>query len=128
MTCNYNEYTHALNYKDVYLVPNYSELSSRTQADTSLRIKDFRFTLPIMPSNMRTVVDIKTYHLYADLGVAPIMHRFDMANVDILRRIAHPWRAISVGVKEEDRKGLEDCKYILQTPACVCIEIGRAHV
>ena len=127
MTCNYNEYTHALNYKDVYLVPNYSELSSRTQADTSLRIKDFRFTLPIMPSNMRTVVDIKTYHLYADLGVAPIMHRFDMANVDILRRIAHPWRAISVGVKEEDRKGLEDCKYILQTPACVCIDIAHGH-
>ena len=127
MTGNYNEHTHALNYKDVYLVPNYSELSSRTQADTSLRIKDFRFILPIMPSNMRTVVDIKTYHLYADLGVAPIMHRFDMANVDILRRIAHPWRAISVGVKEEDRKGLEDCKYILQTPACVCIDIAHGH-
>ena len=127
MTGNYNERTHALNYKDVYLVPNFSELMSRTQADTSLKIKDFRFTLPIMPSNMKTVVDLKTYHLYADLGVAPIMHRFDMSNLDTLRRIAHPWRAISVGVKEEDRKGLEDCKHIIQTPACVCIDIAHGH-
>ena len=127
MIDKYNVFTHALNYKDVYLVPNYSELSSRTQADTSIKIKDFRFTLPIMPSNMKTVVDLKAYHLYADLGVAPIMHRFDMANVDILRRITHPWRAISVGVKEEDRNGLEDCKHIIQTPACVCIDIAHGH-
>ena len=127
MTGNYNEHTHALGYKDVYLVPNYTDLASRTQADTSVKIKDFRFTLPIMPSNMKTVVDLKSYHLYADLGVAPIMHRFDISNIDILRRIMHPWRAISVGVKEVDKKGLEDCKHIIQTPACVCIDIAHGH-
>ena len=127
MTGNYNEHTHALGYKDVYLVPNYTDLASRTQADTSVKIKDFRFTLPIMPSNMKTVVDLKSYHLYADLGVAPIMHRFDISNIDILRRIVHPWRAISVGVKEVDKKGLEDCKHIIQTPACVCIDIAHGH-
>jgi len=127
MTGNYNEHTHALGYKDVYLVPNYTDLASRTQADTSVKIKDFRFTLPIMPSNMKTVVDLKSYHLYADLGVAPIMHRFDISNIDILRRIMHPWRAISVGVKEVDKKGLEDCKHIIQTPACICIDIAHGH-
>ena len=50
MTGNYNEHTHALGYKDVYLVPNYSELESRSHADTSVKIKGFKFALPIMPS------------------------------------------------------------------------------
>ena len=127
MVGNYNEYTHALNYRDVYLVPNFSELKSRTEADTSVKIRDFKFTLPVMPSNMKAVVDFKTYHLYADLGLAPIMHRFDMPNVEVLRRIITPWRAISVGVKERDKKELEDCKHITEVPACICIDIAHGH-
>ncbi len=90
MTANYNEYTYALGYKDVYLVPNYSELESRSHADTTVKIKDFKFTLPIMPSNMKSVVDLKTYHLYDSLGLAPIMHRFDMDNVDVMLIYLYP--------------------------------------
>lgn len=124
---NYNEYTHALGFKDVYLVPNYSELESRSLADTSVTIKDFKFTLPIMPSNMKSVVDLKTYHLYDSLGLAPIMHRFDMSNVGILCRITTNWRAISVGVKEQDRKDLQECASLLQRPTCICIDIAHGH-
>jgi GMP reductase len=127
MVGNYNEHTHALNYRDVYLVPNFSELKSRTEADTSVKIRDFKFTLPVMPSNMKAVVDFETYHLYADLGLAPIMHRFDMPNVEVLRRIITPWRAISVGVKERDKKELEECKHITEAPACICIDIAHGH-
>ncbi len=127
MTGNYNEYTHALNYKDVYLVPNYSELISRTDADTSVKIKDFKFTLPIMPSNMKSVVDFKTYHLYADLGLIPIMHRFELSNTDVLQRLTSDWRAVSVGVKDKDKLDLYDCKSITNGPTCVCIDIAHGH-
>jgi len=127
MTGNYNEYTHALGYKDIYLVPNYSELASRSHADTSVRIKGFKFTLPIMPSNMKSVVDLKTYHLYDSLGLAPIMHRFDMSSVDILRRISTDWKAISIGVKPEDRDNLDACRQLSIDPSCVCIDIAHGH-
>jgi len=132
MTSNYNvtycnEHIYALNYKDVYLVPNYSDLSSRTQADTSVKIKDYRFVLPVMPSNMKSVVDLKTYHLYDTLGLIPIMHRFNMTNVDVLRRISTDWKAISVGVKQQDREDLENCKQLSLFPSCVCIDIAHGH-
>jgi GMP reductase len=127
MTANYNEYTYALGYKDVYLVPNYSELESRSHADTTVKIKDFKFTLPIMPSNMKSVVDLKTYHLYDSLGLAPIMHRFDMDNVDVMRRFSTNWKAISVGVKEKDKKDLDVCTYLATPPSCVCIDIAHGH-
>lgn len=127
MTGNYNEYTHALGYKDVYLVPNYSELMSRSHADTSVKIKDFKFSLPIMPSNMKSVVDLPTYHLYSSLGLIPIMHRFDKSNEQILRRITSDWRAISVGVKAGDREDLNACKNLTQNPTCICIDIAHGH-
>ncbi|NBW33500.1 MAG: GMP reductase [Cytophagia bacterium] len=127
MTANYNEYTYALGYKDVYLVPNYSELESRANADTSVKIKDFRFSLPIMPSNMKSVVDLKTYHLYDSLGLAPIMHRFDLSNYKILNSISTNWRAISVGVKQEDREELRKCTSLSLLPTCICIDIAHGH-
>lgn len=127
MTANYNEYSHALGYKDVYLVPNYSELESRSQADTSVKIKGFKFTLPIMPSNMKSVVDLKTYHLYDSLGLAPIMHRFDASNYKILNSISSNWRAISVGVKQEDKEELRKCTNLTLLPTCICIDIAHGH-
>lgn len=127
MTGNYNEHTHALGYKDVYLVPNYSELESRSKADTSVKIKDYRFSLPIMPSNMKSVVDLKTYHLYDSLGLAPIMHRFDISNSKILNSISTNWRAISVGVKQEDKEELRKCTNLSLPPTCICIDIAHGH-
>ena len=127
MTGKYNEYTHALNYKDIYLVPNYSELISRSDADTSVKIKDFKFTLPIMPSNMKSVVDFRTYQLYAELGVIPVMHRFGVNNVDVLQRLISDWKAISVGVKKQDKEDLNNCEGLAQDPSCICIDIAHGH-
>lgn len=127
MTGIYHEYTHSLGFKDVYLVPNYSELESRTQADTSVKIRDFKFSLPIMPSNMKSVVDINTYHLYANIGLIPIMHRFNLKPNDVLKRFNSDWKAISVGVKDEDKADLQLCESIGLTPTCICIDIAHGH-
>ena len=124
MTPNYNEYTHALAYKDVYLVPNYSEIKSRTLADTSVKIKDFKFTLPVMPSNMRSVINLNNYHTYNSLGVIPIMNRFDMSNWDFLNKCVADWKAISIGVKHEDQQDLYE---LGRTPTCICIDIAHGH-
>lgn len=124
MTLNYNEYTHALGYKDVYLVPNYSELESRALVDTSVRIKDFKFTLPVMPSNMKSVVNLNVYHTYNNLGVIPVMNRFDMSNHEFLNSCMADWKAISVGVKLVDQQGLCDVQH---TPTCICIDIAHGH-
>jgi len=48
-----------LYYKDVYLIPKYSELSSRSKADTSVIFGNKKFKLPVTPSNMKSVIDEK---------------------------------------------------------------------
>lgn len=124
MTPNYNEYTHALGYKDVYLVPNYSELESRTLVDTTIKIKDFKFNLPVMPSNMKAVVNFDVYHTYNNLGIIPIMNRFEMTNREFLNACIADWKAISIGVKEIDAL---EIKELTRPPTCVCIDIAHGH-
>jgi GMP reductase len=118
----------ALNYSDVYLTPNYSELKSRAEADTSVTIKDFTFKLPIIPANMKSVIDLSTYHKYFLSGVIPIMHRFNVDNAQFLKGCQCDWKAISVGVKEKDVTELYELRhfYNLQ-PTCVCIDIAHGH-
>lgn len=125
MSCN--DRLEALNYKDVYLVPNYSNLKSRADADTTIKIKKFRFDLPIIPANMASVVDIGVYNLYYNAGLMPIMHRFGTSNLSVLKQITVPWKAISVGVKESDKVDLQDCFAYNLYPDCVCIDIAHGH-
>lgn len=124
MTTEYNEYTHALGYKDIYLVPNYSDLESRALADTTVKIKDFKFSLPVMPSNMSSVISYDTYPVYNNAGVIPIMNRFDMSNTEFLNRIVGDWKAISIGVKDKDKAELHEYVY---APTCICIDIAHGH-
>mgnify|MGYP000334232888 CR=1 FL=1 len=48
-----------LNYSDILLVPKYSELDSRESANISFKLGKFTFNLPVVPSNMKTVIDIE---------------------------------------------------------------------
>ncbi|NBP12775.1 GMP reductase, partial [bacterium] len=49
----------ALYYDEIYLIPKYSELSSRSEADTTVKLGEKTFNLPIVPSNMKAVIDEK---------------------------------------------------------------------
>jgi GMP reductase len=66
----------SLNYKDVHLVPNYSELESRAQADTFVDFGKFTFKLPLVPANMASCIDMTKATGLAQNGYFYIMHRF----------------------------------------------------
>jgi len=83
-----------LSYKDVCLVPKYSELESRALADTSVDLCGFRFKLPCVPANMETVIDPKIAHFLSENGYFYIMHRFNI-DVDFVRK-AQDWKLISI--------------------------------
>lgn len=67
----------ALSYDDVYLVPNYSELESRSKADTTIELGKFRFKLPVVPSNMETVINESWAKWMNDNDYFYVMHRFN---------------------------------------------------
>ena len=101
--------TRSLNYKDIHLVPNYSELKSRSQADVFVDFGKFTFQLPIVPSNMASCIDLAKATWLARNKYFYIMHRFYEYDVILnwMRRMNKcqdllPFVSISVGIKERD--------------------------
>lgn len=99
----------SFNYNNIHLVPNYSELKSRSEADTSVKLGNFIFKLPLVPANMASCISYEKATWLAQNGYFYIMHRFyeydEILNwirrmnkcVDLL-----PFISISIGIKERD--------------------------
>jgi GMP reductase len=97
---------HALHYKDVVLLPEFSTLSSRTNADTSVVLGNHTFKSPVLPSNMKCTIDLDTARTLSTNGYFYIMHRFDTdleEFVSTANREKWPCVSISIGVNESDR-------------------------
>jgi GMP reductase len=99
----------SLNYKDIHLVPNYSDLRSRAQADTFVDFGKFTFKLPIVPANMASCIDMTKATWLAQNGYFYIMHRFYEYDeiLNWMRRMNKcedllPSVSISVGIKKRD--------------------------
>ncbi len=44
-------------YEDIQLIPNKCVLQSRAEADTQVTLGKHTFKLPVVPSNMQTILD-----------------------------------------------------------------------
>ena len=97
----------ALSYDDVYLIPEYSELDTRKHADTSLTLGQYKFNLPVVPSNMKTVIDEKWCRWLSDNDYFYIMHRFDAITVPFVKKANEEnfkYISISTGVNKDSLK------------------------
>lgn len=94
----------AYHYSNVSLIPKKGILKSRSKADTSIKLGDRTFMLPVMPSNMKCTIDPALAHQLAYEGYFYIMHRFD-SSVSFIREAINKQHfiSISIGVKTEDR-------------------------
>ena len=99
----------SLNYKDVHLVPNYSELKSRSQADVFVDFGKFTFKLPLVPANMASCISYEKATWLAQNGYFYIMHRFYEYDeiLNWIRRMNKckdllPFISISIGIKQRD--------------------------
>lgn len=99
-------YQKSLSYDDVALVPRYFAGTSRSSLDTSVKIGDINFNLPIIPANMKCVIDTEIAKLIQSNNYFYVMHRFGGSNYDFVLQANEDktWNtiSISVGVKEED--------------------------
>jgi len=95
----------ALKYSDVVLVPQYSSVDSRSYCKTSATFGPKKFNLPVIPANMRAVVDPDLARWFSENDYMYIMHRFDVDIVEFVKNAnGDQWTniSISVGVKEVD--------------------------
>ena len=91
-------------YDNILLLPRQCRVDSRADCDTSVEFGPRRFKLPVVPANMKTVVDEAITEQLAAGGHFYVMHRFDLDAVAFARRMRDKdlFVSISSGVKPED--------------------------
>jgi IMP dehydrogenase len=67
----------ALGYDDISLLPNFSDISSRKEVDTSTKIsRNHQIKIPIVLSPMDTISSVKSCIRMNKIGAAGVLHRF----------------------------------------------------
>ena len=125
-----NKNNRLLKYSDVVLVPKLSNTESRGTIDVSCKFGNQLFNLPVIPANMRTVINEGLAKMLSDANLFYVMHRFDMSNYRFVKRANEEhWKtiSISVGVKPSDIEALERIAYDDLRVDYITIDIAHGH-
>jgi GMP reductase len=117
-------------YEDIQLIPAKSVVNSRSECDTTVSLGGYTFKLPVVPANMQTIIDEKIAIYLAENGYFYIMHRFepdkrlsfikDMKSRGLIA-------SISVGVKEEEYRFVQQLAEEQNSPEFITIDIAHGH-
>ncbi|HVR48641.1 MAG TPA: GMP reductase [Pseudorhodoferax sp.] len=116
-------------YDNVLLLPRKCRVESRSECDASVTLGSRSFRLPVVPANMKTVVDEATCLWLAQHGYFYVMHRFDLDNVAFVRRMKDQgtFASISLGVKKPDYDTVDQLAAQGLAPEYVTIDIAHGH-
>ena len=120
--------TVAYNYSDIFLIPNHGILTSRNLANTSAKLGNFTFKLPVVPANMKTIVDIDTCKYLSTQGMFYVMHRFDVDNEQFCGEMwdSGHYASISLGVGDKDIEFVNRMhKFSCYDPEFITIDIAH---
>ena len=91
-------------YDNVLLLPRKCRVESRSECDASVELGGRSFRIPVVPANMKTVVDEKICLWLAQNGYFYVMHRFDLDNVQFVRDMQRSGRLrLDLAGREEGR-------------------------
>lgn len=116
-------------YEDILLLPRKCKILSRAECNTSLKLGEHQFKIPIVPSNMKTVINQDIAKWLSRNGYFYIMHRFD---VDTKRFALEMNKenlivSISLGVKQTDYELVEDLFRLGINIDYITIDIAHGH-
>jgi GMP reductase len=116
-------------YDKVLLLPRKCRVESRSECDPAMEFGGRKFKLPVVPANMKTVVNEKICLWMAQNGYFYVMHRFDLDNVRFVRQMkeAGAFASISVGVKQADYETVDKLAAAGLEPEFVTIDIAHGH-
>lgn len=117
-------------YEDIQLIPNKCIVESRSQCDTSVKLGNHTFKLPVVPANMQTIIDEQLAYQLAKAGYFYVMHRFDEASRYNFIKKMHEEKliaSISVGVKENEFKFIQTLHDKNNVPDYITIDIAHGH-
>jgi GMP reductase len=116
-------------YENILLLPRKCRVDSRSQCDTSIVFGGHTFKLPVVPANMKTVVDERICEYLASNGYFYVMHRFDLDSVAFAKRMHKKglFVSISLGVKPHDCKVVERLAAENIPVDYITIDIAHGH-
>jgi GMP reductase len=116
-------------YDNILLLPRKCRVDSRSQCDTGITFGPRRFAMPVVPSNMKTVVDETIVEFLARHEQFYVMHRFDFDNVAFARRMREKklYVSISLGVKADDMATVDRLAADGTGADYITIDIAHGH-
>ncbi|MED4475522.1 MULTISPECIES: GMP reductase [Bacillaceae] len=117
-------------YEDIQLIPAKCIVESRSECDTTVRLGNRTFKLPLVPANMQTIIDEELAIYLAEKGYFYIMHRFQPERrIDFIKDMNKRglYSSVSVGVKEEEYRFVEQMKEEGLSPEYITIDIAHGH-
>ena len=116
-------------YDNILLLPRKCPVESRSECDAGVELGGRKFRLPVVPANMKTVVDESICLWMAQNDYFYVMHRFDLDNVQFVRDMHGKgvYASISLGVKAPDRATVDQLAAENLVPEYITIDIAHGH-
>jgi GMP reductase len=116
-------------YDNILLLPRKCRVESRSECDAGVELGGRRFRLPVVPANMKTVVDVPICQWLAQNGYFYVMHRFDLDNLKFVREMKAKglFASISLGVKKADYEAVDQLVAEGLRPEYITIDIAHGH-
>ena len=116
-------------YDNVLLLPRKCRVESRAECDASVEFGGRRFKLPVVPANMKTVLDERIAEFLAANGYFYVMHRFDLDNVTFAKQMRDKSLMVSIssGVKPADRDVIDRLAAEGVGADYITIDIAHGH-
>lgn len=115
-------------FDDILIIPQYSEVASRSQVDVSVQINNFKFNHGIIPANMKTVSSPAMSLAVINSGGLALLHRFmsieeqlDIAKKFISLDADH--FGVSIGIKESEKENIH--KFMNLGVKILCMDIAH---
>ena len=111
------------------LLPRKCRIESRSECDAGVEFGGRRFRIPVVPANMKTVVDESICAWMAGNGYFYVMHRFDFDNVAFVKSMKARglFASISLGVKKPDYDMVDHLAALGLPPDYITIDIAHGH-
>jgi GMP reductase len=116
-------------YDNVLLLPRKCRVESRSECDAGIELGGRKFRIPVVPANMKTVINVPICVWLAKNGYFYVMHRFDLDNVQFVKdmRATGVFSSISLGVKQADYVTVDQLKAQNLAPDYITIDIAHGH-
>jgi GMP reductase len=116
-------------YDNVLLLPRKCRVQSRSECDTAVEFGGRSFKLPVVPANMRTVLDEPIAIDLASNGYFYVMHRFDLDTLAFAKTMRKKGLLVSIssGVKASDQAVIDRLATEGVGADYITIDIAHGH-